>query len=100
MIHRKMRAAISLSSAPHEAQWHWRLLQPLTYLLNAVVIALTYPSWRTARVHWEPAAATLHACLRRRSSSVICYGWHEYELLTFLAFRDWPADVMPTGIAH
>jgi lysophospholipid acyltransferase (LPLAT)-like uncharacterized protein len=52
------------------------------------------------RVEWRPDVEALHALLRNRSRSVICYGWHEYELLTFCAFKGWPADIMPTGIAH
>jgi hypothetical protein len=91
---------ISYSPAPHATRWHRSVLQPLTYLMNVAVAAWTYPSWRTARVQWMPDIGALHSLLRDRPGPVICYGWHEYELLTFCAFKGWPAELMPTGIGH
>ncbi len=38
--------------------------------------------------------------LRDRPSPVIFLSWHAYILLIVCAFRDFPADLVPTGIGH
>jgi len=95
-----MGGRILFSNAHYEARWYEPALGPITLVTNAAVAAWAYPSWRTARVKWEPDVDDFYRFLRESKNSVICYGWHAYELLTFCAFRDFPSDLMPTGIGH
>jgi lysophospholipid acyltransferase (LPLAT)-like uncharacterized protein len=37
---------------------------------------------------------------RQRSRPIICFAWHEYELVGACAFRDFPRDLVPLAIGH
>ncbi len=95
-----MRAPIRFSSAPHDTKWYGTVLEPLIYANNVALAALMYPGWRTARVRWDPDEARMIWFLRDRPSPVIFLSWHAYILLTVCAFRDFPADLVPTAIGH
>jgi lysophospholipid acyltransferase (LPLAT)-like uncharacterized protein len=61
---------------------------------------LVYPGWRTVSVQWVPGLPSLIEFLRNQTRPVICYGWHKYELLTWLSFKIFPNELTPTAIAH
>jgi len=95
-----MRSPIRFSTAPHDTKWYGAALQPLIYANNLALAAIVHPGWRTARVRWDPDEARLIRLLRDRPSSVIFYSWHASILLIVCAFRDFPADLVPTAIGH
>ena len=86
--------------APHEMSPLGWLLTPAVYLINLTLAAWVYPAWRTARVRWCPGITALMQLLEHRSTPIICFGWHEYELLTLCAVRQLPPELMPTAIGH
>ena len=85
---------------PFEQRWYAKLLQPIAIAANLVMTACLYPSWRTARVRWSPPYLGLMDRAREERRPIIFYSWHEYEPLTFLAFRDVPDPIKVTVIGH
>ncbi len=97
---RSRRGRVSFSRVPHTTVWHHLMLQPLTIASNTALALWMYPSWRTARIRWNPPAEQLLRQVRESGRPIIYYSWHAYEPLTMLAFRDVPSDLKPTAIGH
>jgi len=95
-----MRARIRYSSAPHRETLFERVLHPIVILCNLGVAAWFFPSWQTARVQWVPGLDSLWRTVENRSTPIIYYTWHAYELLAACAFRDVRRDLWPTAIGH
>lgn len=91
---------IRYSPAPSRMRWYEAALLPIIPLCNVVIAVLVYPGWRTVRVRWEPDMLPLIEFLRDQTRPVIAYGWHAYELLTWLAIKIFPPELMPVAIAH
>lgn len=81
-------------------QWHEIALSPIIPLCNVLIAVVVYPGWRTVRVRWEPPLESLIEFLQEQTRPVITYGWHAYELLTWLSFKVFPRELMPIAIAH
>jgi hypothetical protein len=81
-------------------RWYEVAFLPIIPLCNVVIAVLVYPGWRSVRVKWEPEITSLIEFLKSQTRPVICYGWHAYELLTWLSFKVFPKELIPTAIAH
>jgi hypothetical protein len=80
--------------------WYEIALSPIIPLCNVVIAVVVYPGWRTVRVRWEPPLMSLIEFIKDQTRPVIAYGWHAYELLTWLSFKVFPRELMPIAIAH
>ncbi len=96
----KAERCIRYSPAPYKVRWYEVVLQPIIPLCNLMIGVLVYPGWRTVSVQWVPGLPSLIEFLRNQTRPVICYGWHRYELLTWLSFKIFPNELTPTAIAH
>lgn len=91
---------IRFSPAPFRMRWYEVAYLPIIPLCNVVIAVLVYPGWRTVRVRWEPDMLPLIEFLKDQTRPVITYGWHAYELLTWLSFKIFPPELMPIAIGH
>ena len=96
----KAQRCIRFSPAPFRKRWYEVAYSPIIPLCNVVIAFLVYPGWRTVRVRWEPEISLLIDFLRDQTRPVICYGWHVYELLSWLTYKIFPQELMPIAIAH
>ncbi len=96
----KAEKHVRFSPVSFRVHWYEIALAPIIPLCNVVIAVLVYPGWRTARVKWEPEMTSLIEFLRSQTRPVICYGWHAYELLTWLSFKVFPQELNPTAIGH
>lgn len=90
----------SFARVSREAPWGHGLARPVTFLSNAGLALLVYPCWRTAHIRWDPPPDRLLKLMTTSGRPLIYYSWHAYELPTFLAFRDVPRKLRPTGIGR
>jgi len=96
----RLRGRISFASVPAEIARSRPLPQALVAVSNAALAAWIYPCWRSARISWNPPLEGLKRLIKSDSRPLVYYSWHAYEPITLCAFRDVPAELMPTGIGH
>lgn len=86
--------------APAARRWSEGLSAPLVLLSNALFFLGFLPVLATSSVRWPPLLAQLQADLERRWRPIVYMGWHAYSWSSYLVFRELPAALRPTSIAH
>jgi hypothetical protein len=86
--------------APAARRFPGALSAPLVLLSNGLFFLGFLPVLATSSVRWPPLVARLQADLERRWRPILYMGWHAYSWCAYLVFRELPAALRPTSIAH
>jgi len=86
--------------APVARRWTGALGAPLVLLSNGLFFLGFLPVLATSSVRWPPLVGQLQTDLEQRWRPIIYMGWHAYSWCSYLVFRELPAALRPTSIAH
>ena len=89
-----------MCAAPVARRWTGVLGAPLVLLSNGLFFLGFLPVLATSSVRWPPLVGQLQSRLERRWRPIIYMGWHAYSWCSYLVFRELPAALRPTSIAH